>query len=205
MTKVLTFKYMYKIGIFGSDERSEGDPLLDRQGNVYKFAKEFGEELSKLKATIITGACSGIPYSVAYEAHRHGCDVIGYSPEPDINGQKLFTPKDDLTIYKEIKFTPKSFEFASNRQVCKKYRNVISTANCDAGIIISGRWGTMNEFTNLYDMGKVIGVLIGTGGIADELPSLSKKINKKSRAKVLFDSSPKILIQKTYFYLKSNV
>lgn len=59
------------------------------------------------------------------------------------------------------------------------YHNVLTTAACDAGIIIAGRWGSMNEFTNLYDMGKVIGVLTGTGGIADELPQLLKKISKK--------------------------
>ena len=62
----------------------------------------------------------------------------------------------------------------------KKYRNVSSTANCDAGIIISGRWGTMNEFTNLYDMGKVIGILTETSGVADEIKNLSKKINKET-------------------------
>jgi len=54
---------------------------------------------------------------------------------------------------------------------------------------------TMNEFTNLIDMGKVIGVLRGTGGIADELEQLTKKINKPSKAKVIFHDSPKELVQ----------
>lgn len=54
----------------------------------------------------------------------------------------------------------------------------------------------MNEFTNLYDMGKVVGILTGTGGIADELENLNKRIKKKSKAKILFDNSPEKLIQK---------
>ena len=47
---------------------------------------------------------------------------------------------------------------------------------------------------NLYDMGKVIGILTGSGGIADELPSLMKKIAKPTKAKVFFNSSPKQLV-----------
>ena len=78
----------------------------------------------------------------------------------------------------------------------------MSTATADAGIIISGRWGTMNEFTNLYDMGKVIGVLTGFGGIADELPSLSKKINKQSKAKVFFSDNPDTLVSEIINELK---
>lgn len=77
-----------------------------------------------------------------------------------------------------------------------KHDCVVINGACDAGIIISGRWGSMNEFTNLYDMGKVIGVLTGTGGIADELEYLMKKVTKKSKAVVIFDSSPDTLVEK---------
>lgn len=52
----------------------------------------------------------------------------------------------------------------------------------------------MNEFTNLYDMGKVIGVLTGTGGIADEINGLLSKISKPGKAVVIFDNSPVKLI-----------
>lgn len=192
---------MYKIGIFGSSaEKDEKKDELPKS-----VVEEFGEVLFTINATVITGACSGIPYSIAYEAYKRGCDVIGYSPELDINSQKLFTPNDDLTIYKKIIFIPKNFEFSTNKQVSKKYRNVISTASCDGAVVIAGRWGTLNEFTNLYDMGKVIGVLTGRGGIADELPSLSKKITKKSKAKVLFDSNPKSLVRKIFKQLQFTV
>lgn len=176
----------YKIGIFGS--------AVDENQKAVKKARILGKILARYNLTIITGACSGIPYQVASEAAKNGTSILGYSPELNIEGQKRFTPKDDLKIYKKIYFVPKTFEFYNDSLVCKKYRNVISTANCDAGIIISGRWGTMNEFTNLYDMGKVIGVLTRTGGIADELIKLNKKITKKSKATIFFDSCPKTLI-----------
>lgn len=46
----------------------------------------------------------------------------------------------------------------------------------DAGIIMSGSWGTWNKFTCLTDMGKHIGVLNGNGGFEDELEEMRKKV-----------------------------
>ena len=128
-------------------------------------------------------------------AKENGSEIWGYSQATNLKDQERFCPGCDSKIYKRLIFIPENYEFVTNNAACKKYRNVTSTASCDAGIIIAGRWGTMNEFTNLYDMGKVIGVLTETGGIADELPNLIKKIHKKSKAKVLFSNSPAILIK----------
>lgn len=179
----------FKIGIFGSNAEELS------QDTIVK-ARRLGQSLSIHDIIVITGASSGLPYYVAYEAAKGGIEVWGYSPMFDIGSQRLFSPKDDLSIYKKIVYVPKKFVFSSDLQVRKKYRNVISTANCDAGIIISGRWGTLNEFTNLYDMGKVIGILTNTGGIANELQHLNNQINKKSKAKVIFSDSPKELVEK---------
>lgn len=179
----------YKLGIFGSG--------VEEKGRAVQKAKLLGKILAgyRDRVIIITGACTGIPYQVAFEAAKGGVEVWGYSPATNLKSQKKFTPKDNLSIYKKIVYTPSNFEFSADLNVSKKYRNVISTASCDAGLIIAGRWGTMNEFTNLYEMGKVIGVLTGTGGIADELPALHKKITKKSKAVVLFNNSPRLLIE----------
>lgn len=177
----------YKIGIFGS-------AIDNLESSAVKRVRKLGQLLAKHDVVVITGACSGVPYQVAYEAAQNGLPVWGYSPEKDLIGQKKFTPNDDLSIYKKIIYTPKSFPLIKSPDACKKYRNVISTANCDAGIIISGRWGSMNEFTNLYDMGKVIGVLTKTGGIADELASLNKKILKPGKAILIFADSPEKLV-----------
>ncbi len=162
----------YKIGVFGSFE--------DYKDSITDKAKQLGQTLGQKNIIIITGASTGLPYLVANEASKSGIEIWGYSPKINIDEQKEESPNDDLSIYKKLFFVPKNFLFASNLQISRKYRNVISTANCDAGIIISGRWGSMNEFTNLFDMGKVIGVLTGTGGIADELPTLNQKITKKT-------------------------
>ncbi len=77
-----------------------------------------------------------------------------------------------------------------------KYRNVILTGTCDTGIIISGGWGTLNEFTNLLDQKQLVGVLTGTAGVADELPALSQKLSKEGQGTVIFESDPNILVDK---------
>lgn len=176
-----------RIGIFGS-------AVYDSEAITTK-ARELGEVLAEADVILITGACSGLPYEVALAAYKKGrTEIWGFSPAPNYEGQVACTPDDDNTIYSRLTYTPADFEFVSDVAVARKYRNVLSTATCDGGIVVSGRWGSLNEFTNLYDMGKVIGVLTGTGGIADILPDLSRQISKPSKASVFFNNSASILV-----------
>lgn len=177
----------YKIGVFGS---AEGDI-----GHLFGKAKELGHVLANEQVIIITGASNGLPYQIAMQAAKFGAEIWEFSSCIDTTSHKKDTPDADLSIYKKIFYIPKNFEFSKDIKVCRKYRNLTSTATCDAGIIISGRWGTMNEFTNLYDFGKVIGILTQTGGITDEIDRLNKKFKKKSGAELFFSNSPKNLVK----------
>lgn len=177
----------YKIGVFGSAEEDFK--------KILKRTQSLGQALGEKQVVVITGASTGVPYEVASTAKRAGATLWRFSAATNFKDQVLIAPDCDSTIYDKLVYIPRTYEFVSSRQVCRKYRNVTSCATCDAGIIISGRWGTLNEFTNLYDMGKIIGILTGTGGIADELPKLCRTISKKSNAKVIFSKSPKKLVE----------
>ncbi len=189
-----------KIGIFGS-------AVKESPGAMEK-ARELGQVLARYeKVILLTGACTGVPYAVAASARKHGLkEVRGYSSCIDLVTLKKSFPDDDVTVYTKIFYSPGNFYelmlqeretvWENEQQVRHKYRNVILTANSDAGILVSGRWGTLNEFTNLFDMGKLIGVLTDTGGAADELQHLMSKISKPSKAVVIFESDPKILVEK---------
>jgi len=179
----------YNIGIFGSGIRESDE--------AFSKALTLGEELGKRGAVVITGACDGMPQAVASKAKEFGSQIIGYSPTHDEEAQNRGSHHDS-SLYSELVFTPPDI---TDVQIARKYRNVMSTANVDVGIIISGRWGTLNEFTNLFDMGKVIGVLTGTGGIADELPRLYEKIKKKSKARIFFGDDPVKLLDEIFNYL----
>lgn len=176
----------YKIGVFGS---AEGD-----FETILPKAKELGKALGQNGVIVVTGAATGLPHLVAAEAHKEGAKVWGYPAAIDLATHQAMTPGYDWSIYERMFFIPRDYTLASQVQVARKYRNVESTANSDAGIVIAGRWGTLNEFSNLVDMGKIVGVLTSTGGIADELPGLYDRIKKQNDSVVLFNDSPTQLV-----------
>lgn len=182
----------YKIGIFGSSLNSK--PESDAKEKGRQIGAALGEHADQV--IVVTGGCSGVPYAGAHEAAKHGVEVWGYSPMLSMEEQREFTPDDDINIYTKLLFVDKNLASLDTKRKRMKYRNVLSTADCDAGIIISGQWGSLNEFTNLVDMQKLVGVLTGSGGIADELPALCKKINKEGQGEVIFDADPKALVEK---------
>ncbi len=197
----------HHIGVFGS--------AADMTPAQTQRALELGSVLAQYaeRLIIITGGCSGLPYTVASIAASRGVEVWGYSPMCSEELQKTKYPNDDITIYKKLFYVPSTYqEFLlspqdldqnTDQMLRSKFRNVRSVINCDVGIIISGRWGTMNEFTNLYDTGKLIGVLTGTGGVADELPGLTNTISKSTGAKVLFNNSAEELVKDIFIALQS--
>ena len=70
---------MYKIGVYGS-------AVASRQANAER-AREIGRQLGTRECTVITGACSGLPYLAAAEAARAGRDIHGFSPVNDLEQQ----------------------------------------------------------------------------------------------------------------------
>ncbi len=176
-----------KVGIYGSSNPNLPKKIIDK-------AKKIGKELAKKGHTVVTGGCSGIPHIVAYSAYKHGGKCIAFSPASNIEEHKndYASP---IEGYSEFVFVPKEFEHFGNKPVCYKYRNVTSIAYVDAAIFIDGKIGTMNEFTNAYDMGKRIGVLEGTGGITTSaIKVLIKEANKEFKSLLIFESDPVKLV-----------
>ena len=58
-------------------------------------------------------------------------------------------------------------------------REVVNIRSSDVVIIIGGRSCTLGEFSIAYDEGKLIGVLLGTGGITSEIKNIVKIVKKK--------------------------
>ena len=54
----------------------------------------------------------------------------------------------------------------------------------------------MNEFTIAYDLGKIIGILEGSGGITNSaIKVLLEEAKKESDAEIIIESDPKKLLQ----------
>jgi len=178
-----------KIAVFGSG--SIGTP--DLQGDVKQKAFDIGRLLAQKGAKIITGGCGGLPYEAAKGAKSVGGKTVAYSPGVDIEDHKTRFG-DPVDVFDEYIFVPKKYNF--DRGASLKYRNVISCNATDACIIIGGRIGTLNEFTNMYDMGKIIGILEGTGGATEYIRKIVEMANKEMGQTIVYDSDPKALVDK---------
>lgn len=159
---------------------------------VKKLSQEVGKEIAKHNCVLVNGACGGVPDSAAEGAKKEGGFVVGISPAE--------TFKEHIQKYK---FPYKNFDMIIYTGFGFKGRNVINVTNCDAIIVIQGSSGTLNEFSIAYDEGMLIGVLKNSGGIADSINYLEKKIiRKKTGAKIITEKNPKKLVHELLKELK---
>ena len=98
--------------------------------------------------------------------------------------------KTALTDYDDIVYIPEDYEYRDNVLICRKYRNVASLARCDAAIFISGRWGTLNEFSIAFDIGKILGLYTGEGKFSKVANSLVDLFQKQSKSIILCNDDP---------------
>lgn len=168
----------YKLCISGAAETTHCAP------DALEKAKALGQEIIQQGAVLVTGATTGAPYWGAIGAKDAGGFVIGLSPASSelehVKKYKLPVDYHDIIIYT-------GFGYAG--------RNLLLTRSADAVLVVCGRMGTLNEFTIAFEDDKPIGVLTGTGGLADEIQDLLKKAHRGS-GKVVFDPDPKALVKK---------
>ncbi|MBI2044009.1 LOG family protein [Candidatus Pacearchaeota archaeon] len=182
------------IGVFGSASSDDT--------RVIEQAREVGREIATRGLLLVTGAGMGLPYEAVRGANELGGEVLGYSPatneDEHIRSYKFPIEGFSNIIYMPTYLSNRDRPFIlANQQMCKKLRNVLSVWRANAGIIVGGRIGTMNEFTLLYDMGKSIGILEGSGGITTEaIKVLLRDAGKSSKSQIVLDSNPASLIEK---------
>jgi len=169
------------IGVMGSAAGNLTDELKGK-------ARKIGAEIAQNGYILATGACPGLPLEAAFGAAENGGTVIGFSPAKD--------KKEHSTVFN---FPTEPFTALIYTGFGFKGRNVISIRTCDAVIFISGRMGTLNEFTLAFDESKVIGVLRGTGGFADEfgrIIQISAENGKEPKNLICFESDPVELVKR---------
>ena len=176
----------FHIGVFGSAAYDEGEALLE-------VAQQIGKTIAQRGHRVVTGACDGLPFEAVKGAKScHGFSV-GFTAVQDPKDQeRMMSTSPDH--YDELVLIPQGYEHANNILVCRKYRNVASVARCDAAIFISGRWGTLNEFSIAFDMGKKMGVYTGGGKFSSKVKSLMDYFSKPSSAQIVYHEDPVSLV-----------
>jgi len=155
----------------------------DESHRLVELATRLGHSIAGHRCVLVTGATTGFPHIISRAARERGGFSIGISPalSKDEHLSQYLLPVDgvDVLIYTGFGL---------------KGRNVINVRSSDIVIIFGGELGTLNEFTIAYDEGKVIGVLEGTGGVADRILEISKLSSRRGPGEIIFDREPEILI-----------
>lgn len=174
-----------KIGVMGS--------ASGKLSNAHKkIAFELGCAIAENDCITITGACPGFPLLAAKGAHSKGGLVVGISPALSEREhiEKYHSP---IAYHDALIYTGSGL----------MGREVVNIRSSDIVIIMGGHSGTLGEFSIAYDEGNLIGVLLGTNGIASEIKHIVKIIKKKTGAEVMYESDPKLLVKKLIaYYLK---
>ena len=146
---------------------------------------ELGRAIAKEGCAILTGGCPGLPHYAVIGCKEKGGLTIGVSPALSIQEHvsRYNSPTDniDVMIYTGAGLMG---------------REIVGVRSCDIVIIVGGRSGTLGEFAIAYDEGRMIGVLTGTGGVADHINDFLPVIEKPTGSRIFFDDNPRSLIER---------
>ncbi len=153
------------------------------EGPLLEAARALGRTIARFEVILLSGATTGLVYESGRAAAEAGALHIGISPAGDEREHvdRYALPLDACSVIIYTGFGLKG-------------RNVVLVRSCDVVLFIAGSIGSLNEFTIAYDEDKVIGCLMGTGGVADEIKRLVSTFKKPTRARVLYEADAEKLV-----------
>lgn len=171
------------VGVMGA---SLNDALNGSEADRLRgLAEALGAAIAGADCILVTGATTGLPDLIAQAFRKHGGFALGISPAENrsehVGRYGLPDSGADVIVYTGFGY---------------KGRNVINIRSSDIVLIFGGATGTLNEFTIAYDEGKIIGVLQGSGGVADHVKTIIDYCRKPTTGVVLFDQSPEELLHR---------
>jgi len=154
----------------------------------HQLAFDLGKAIAESGMTLTTGATVGLPWFAAQGAYsvkkREGVSV-GFSPASSF--------REHVSVYK---LPTVEFDYINFTGMAYVGRDVHLVRSSDALITVGGRMGSLHEFSTALESRKVCGVLLGSGGLADYIPTLLDNIDAPGAKDVIYDTNPKRLVGK---------
>lgn len=154
----------------------------------HQLAYDLGKEIALAGKTLTTGATVGLPWFAAQGAFsvkdRKG-DSIGFSPASSF--------REHVTVYR---LPTVEFDYINFTGMAYVGRNIHLVRSSDAVITVGGRMGSLHEFATALESQKIVGVLLGSGGLADYVPTLLQNIQAPGVKNIHYDTNPKRLVEK---------
>lgn len=151
-----------------------------------ELAFELGKEISKRGKTLLTGATVGLPHAAAEGVFSLGEKrglSIGFSPASSF--------REHVAVYK---LPTREFDYINFTGMAYVGRDVHLVRSSDAVITVGGRMGSLHELATALESRKVCGVLLGSGGLADYMPTLLENIEAPGAADIIYDTDPARLV-----------
>jgi uncharacterized protein (TIGR00725 family) len=164
----------------------------------HQLAYDLGKAIVENGATLTTGATVGLPWFAAKGAYsvkdRRGVSV-GFSPASSF--------REHVTVYK---LPTVEFDYINFTGMAYVGRDVYLVRSSDAVVTIGGRIGSLHEFMTALLSRKVIGVLLGSGGLADYIPTMLKNIECDGIdiKDIIYDTNPERLVKKVIVALNES-
>lgn len=151
----------------------------------HDLAERVGTAIAKSGHILTTGATVGLPYYAARAVKEAGGMSIGFSPASSLR-EHLHKYRLPIEVFDFVNFTGMHYVG----------RDIHLVQSSDAVITIGGRFGSLHEFTTAIESRMPCGVLTGSGGTADIIPTLMDVLEPPTRKYVVFDDDPERLVKK---------
>lgn len=177
-----------QVGVMGSSGGSISAQELS-------LARRLGRRIAERDCTIVTGACPGLPHAAVLGAQQAGGVSLGVSP--------ALTREEHVDIYHSPIQPYTTIIFTGSGLMGRETHNIHSS---DFVLFLGGRSGTLGEFCIAYDEGKLIGVLLHSGGISDRFIQISELVRKETGAIIIEDDDPEKLVDRCLdLYVRESV
>ena len=154
----------------------------------HQLAFELGKAIAEQGKTLLTGATVGLPHYAAmgFMSVQASKGVsVGFSPATSF--------REHVATYR---LPTKEFDYINFTGMEYVGRDVHLVRSSDAIITVGGRMGSLHELSTALESRKVCGVLLGSGGLADYVPTLLQNVEAPGSKDVIFDTDPARLVQK---------
>lgn len=154
----------------------------------HQLAYDLGKFIAKNGKTLLTGATVGLPHYAAMgfmsDSKKRGVS-IGFSPASSF--------REHVAVYK---LPTVEFDYINFTGMEYVGRDIHLVRSSDAVVTVGGRMGSLHELSTALESRKVCGVLLGSGGLADYVPTLLENIEAPGAKDVIYDTDPERLISK---------
>jgi len=154
-------------------------------------SQELWKWIAKLDCILVNWACPWLPNEAAIWAKEAWWFVMWISP--------AFSEQEHVEMYK----SPISeYDLIVYTGQWLMWRDVTNIRSSDAICLVWWWVWTLNEFIVAYDEQKIVWVLTWTWWIADWLPEILKICNREVTNRIIFESDPKLLVEKMVLALR---